>query len=129
MSWLTCVRAACRFMMARPFRSVVSLRRVATRRTQTAGTLRSERTVAALDAFRGATKLPEGLRFHDLRRGAACLMFAAGADLKTVSVWLGHSTVGITAAIYVHHLNLSMFEDQTKKVDALLRRRALVANA
>lgn len=55
------------------------------------------------------------VRFHDLRHGYATLAFAAGVPLKVVSESLGHSTIGVTSAIYVHLL------DQTKrdKADAL----------
>ena len=40
------------------------------------------------------------IRLHDLRHGAATLALAAGADLKTVSQMLGHSTIVITADTY-----------------------------
>jgi integrase len=40
------------------------------------------------------------VRLHDLRHGAATLALAAGADLKTVSEMLGHSTIVITADTY-----------------------------
>jgi integrase len=40
------------------------------------------------------------IRLHDLRHGAAPLALAGGADLKTVSEMLGHSTITITADTY-----------------------------
>jgi Phage integrase family len=40
------------------------------------------------------------VRLHDLRHGAATLALAGGADLKTVSEMLGHSTFSITADTY-----------------------------
>jgi integrase len=40
------------------------------------------------------------IRLHDLRHGAATLALAGGADLKTVSEMLGHSTITITADTY-----------------------------
>ena len=40
------------------------------------------------------------VRLHDLRHGAATLALAGGADLKTVSETLGHSTITITADTY-----------------------------
>jgi integrase len=40
------------------------------------------------------------IRLHDLRHGAATLALAGGADLKTVSEMLGHSTIVITADTY-----------------------------
>lgn len=41
-------------------------------------------------------------RFHDLRHTYGSLLLQSGADLKTVSVALGHSSVAITADLYVH---------------------------
>ncbi len=46
----------------------------------------------------------EHVRLHDLRHSAATLMLASGADLKSVSTWLGHSEVGTTANLYLHHV-------------------------
>jgi integrase len=51
-----------------------------------------------------AHKLP-AIRLHDLRHSFATLSFAAGVPLKTVSESLGHSSVGITSAVYVHLLS------------------------
>ena len=48
-----------------------------------------------------AANLPH-IRFHDLRHTAATLMILSGADLKTVSVALGHSSIAITVDIYGH---------------------------
>lgn len=42
------------------------------------------------------------IRFHDLRHSAASLMLLEGANLKTVSTILGHSSIGVTADIYAH---------------------------
>jgi integrase len=39
-------------------------------------------------------------RVHDLRHTAATNWIAAGLDVKTVSVWLGHSTSAITHRVY-----------------------------
>lgn len=44
------------------------------------------------------------VRLHDLRHGAASLMIAGGAPLEVVSKTLGHSSVGITSAVYSHML-------------------------
>jgi len=48
------------------------------------------------------TKTGLGRRPHDLRHTAASLWIAAGADLKTVSSWLGHSTAKLTLDTYGH---------------------------
>ena len=42
------------------------------------------------------------LKFHGLRHSFATSMIAAGADLKTTSAILGHSSVEITMDVYVH---------------------------
>ena len=48
-------------------------------------------------------QLTGGRRLHDLRHTAACLWLSWGADLATVSGWLGHSSISITDK-YVHYL-------------------------
>ncbi|MBI4856127.1 MAG: site-specific integrase [Acetobacterium woodii] len=47
----------------------------------------------------------ENIRFHDLRHTAATLMLYHGADIKTVSDILGHSSITITGDIYLHALD------------------------
>lgn len=42
----------------------------------------------------------EGLTFHDLRRANATALVAAGVDLKTAQVRLGHSDPRLTLAVY-----------------------------
>lgn len=42
------------------------------------------------------------IHFHSLRHTFATRMVAAGADMKTVSMLLGHSTVNTTLNIYTH---------------------------
>ncbi|WP_018352000.1 tyrosine-type recombinase/integrase [Longispora albida] len=51
------------------------------------------------DKLVAACGLPP-IRLHDARHCAATFMHAAGADLKTISATLGHSTIQITADIY-----------------------------
>ena len=63
-------------------------------------------------------KLPR-LRLHDLRHSYASLAFAAGAPLKVVSESLGHASIGITAAIYVHLLDDSK-RQKSNQLDAYL---------
>lgn len=58
-------------------------------------------------------KLPS-LRFHDLRHWYATLSFAAGVSMKVVSESLGHSSIAVTSAMYVHLL------DNTKREKAAL---------
>ena len=41
-------------------------------------------------------------RFHDLRHTAASLMLRNHVDLKTIQEWLGHSSMDVTAKIYLH---------------------------
>lgn len=41
-------------------------------------------------------------RFHDLRHTCASLLVQHGVALKSVSVWLGHSSLAITSDIYTH---------------------------
>lgn len=43
-----------------------------------------------------------GGRRHDLRHTAASLWISSGVDIKTVSVWLGHSTAKLTLDTYGH---------------------------
>ena len=42
------------------------------------------------------------VRFHDLRHTAATFMLEDGTPLKVVSEILGHSSVAITADLYMH---------------------------
>lgn len=56
------------------------------------------------DAFKAATlkaKLPETLKLHSLRHGAAQAMLDAGVDVDTVSRRLGHADIGTTSASYL----------------------------
>mgnify|MGYP002532575393 FL=1 len=41
-------------------------------------------------------------RFHDLRHTCASLLVQHGVELKSVSVWLGHSSIAVTSDIYTH---------------------------
>jgi integrase len=45
-------------------------------------------------------------RVHDLRHTAATNWISAGLDVKTVSVWLGHSTSAITHRVYAGWLGI-----------------------
>ncbi len=70
--------------------------------------------------FVRSQRLPEGLRFHDLRHGFACLAHASGSDIKTVSEALGHSSIGVTANIYVRLFGSAALDDQATRLDELL---------
>ncbi len=55
------------------------------------------------------------IRFHDLRHSCATLLFAQGVDLQTIRDLLGHSSIGVTSAIYADVLR----EVQRDAVDRL----------
>ena len=42
------------------------------------------------------------IRFHDLRHSCASLLLKAGANMKEIQEWLGHSNYSTTANIYAH---------------------------
>jgi integrase len=59
------------------------------------------------------------MRLHDLRHGAASLLIASGADLRTVMGVLGHSQIRITADTYGHLLP-QVLADAAERMDVLL---------
>jgi integrase len=63
-------------------------------------------------------KLPK-VRLHDLRHSFASLLLAGGADLKTVSQALGHSTISVTADTYAH-VSPSMLKDAANLLDRVV---------
>lgn len=63
-------------------------------------------------------KLPK-VRLHDLRHSFASLSLVAGADLKLISSALGHSTIAITANVYMH-VAQSLQEAHATRLDSLL---------
>jgi integrase len=50
------------------------------------------------------TRLPEGLRFHDLRHTCVALLIEQGVHAKEIAERLGHSTVRLTLDRYAHLL-------------------------
>ncbi len=44
----------------------------------------------------------EPMGLHGFRHGCATMLHAAGTDMQTISKWLGHSTIVITANTYTH---------------------------
>lgn len=54
------------------------------------------------ETWTDAHKKTYAIRFHDLRHSAGSLMLLGGASIADVKELLGHSSVAITAAIYLH---------------------------
>ncbi len=52
------------------------------------------------------------IRFHDLRHSCATLLFAQGVDLQTIRDLLGHSSIGVTSAIYVNSRELHQMGEE-----------------
>jgi integrase len=57
--------------------------------------------------------------FHNLRHGAASLLLAKGANLRTVMEQLGHSTVTLTANTYAH-IAPELLRDAAARMDEAL---------
>lgn len=58
--------------------------------------------------------------FHGLRHAYASLMLASGVDLKVTSDLLGHSTIGITADLYMH-VSQKLHQDAAERLNRLLK--------
>jgi integrase len=71
--------------------------------------------------IRDAAGLPK-VRLHDLRHSYASLLLQSGADLKTVSTALGHSSVAITADTYVH-ISPVMLQSAADRLNDLIQSR------
>jgi integrase len=56
------------------------------------------------------------IRLHDLRHTLASMALEAGADLKTVSNALGHSTISTTADVYAHVTD-SLMRNAADRID------------
>jgi len=54
--------------------------------------------------------MPEGFRFHDLRRTTGSLLIQAGVPLPVISKILGHSSITITMKVYAHLLVDNLIE-------------------
>lgn len=74
-------------------------------------------THAFHDALQRA-ELPR-MRFHDLRHGAASLMFSQGEDARTIMAVLGHSQISTTMDLYTHIMPPTM-RDVARRIDILL---------
>ena len=57
-------------------------------------------------------------KWHALRHGFACLLFLAGADIKTVQELMGHADIKTTSSIYLH-----VFPEQKKAAINLLNEK------
>jgi integrase len=66
-----------------------------------------------------AHRLGLGYTFHGLRHAYASLMLLSGVDLKVISGLLGHSSIGITADLYLHVAEKAN-QEAAGKLDALL---------
>ena len=71
-----------------------------------------------------ASKMPEGLRIHDLRHTAASLAVSAGGNVKAVQRMLGHSTATQTMDRYAH-----LFTDDLEALAERLETVFVQANA
>jgi integrase len=54
------------------------------------------------EEWTSAHKRIYAIRFHDLRHSAGSLMLLADASIADVKEILGHSSVAITAGVYLH---------------------------
>jgi integrase len=73
-------------------------------------------------ALRDEARLPK-VRLHDLRHSYASLLLQSGADLKTVSTALGHSSVAITADTYAH-ISPVMLQSAADRLNDLIEKHA-----
>ncbi|MEK3879198.1 tyrosine-type recombinase/integrase [Paenibacillus sp. FSL M7-0420] len=58
------------------------------------------------------------IRFHDLRHSTASYLIKHGVSLKEIQVWLGHSTISITANTYTH-IDMETKKDTAQKINDL----------
>lgn len=66
------------------------------------------------------------IRFHDLRHTCASLLLANGVPMKSIQVWLGHSTFSTTADIY-SHLDFSAHEQSAEVMGSLFEDKKAAA--
>ena len=66
--------------------------------------LRPDSISASISALCRRLKLPKGTSLHTLRHSHGSHLLAAGVPLPVVSERLGHSSVNVTAEVYVHAL-------------------------
>ncbi|MNI23511.1 Tyrosine recombinase XerC [compost metagenome] len=63
------------------------------------------------------------IRFHDLRHSTASYLIKHGVSLKEIQVWLGHSTISITANTYTH-IDMETKKDTAQKINDLFSKKA-----
>jgi integrase len=86
--------------------------------TSVGTTIDQRNATAALDKVLNNAELPR-IPFHSLRHSCASLLLAQGVDIKVISQILGHSTIQITADIYLHP-DKGLMRDAASKLDSLL---------
>jgi integrase len=59
------------------------------------------------------------LRFHDLRHTCASILFAQGADARTIMDTLGHSMIGTTMNLYTHIMPVTRRQAAERMDEAL----------
>lgn len=59
------------------------------------------------------------IRFHDLRHSCASLLIKSGVDMKTTSMILGHSSIGITMDLY-SHIDIEQKINVAERVNSML---------
>ncbi|MEK5181144.1 tyrosine-type recombinase/integrase [Paenibacillus odorifer] len=62
------------------------------------------------------------IRFHDLRHSTASYLIKHGVSLKEIQVWLGHSTISITANTYTH-IDMETKKDTAQKINDLFSKK------
>jgi integrase len=63
------------------------------------------------------------IRFHDLRHSTASYLIKHGVSLKEIQVWLGHSTISITANTYTH-IDMETKKDTAQKINDLFSKKS-----
>jgi integrase len=74
----------------------------------------------AWEPIRKALGLPEKVTFHQLRHAFASRAHARGVTLQDLSMVMGHSSVDITAKVYVHLYGREQAEERFRQAMAQL---------
>lgn len=65
-------------------------------------------------------KIPDGVRFHDLRHTHATLLLSQGVNIKVVQERLGHESISTTGDIYAH-VNPTMQQEAVRALNNIFR--------